>query len=97
MKPFRSISCFRADVSLLQELEEKLRAEQREMIMEDDLSRLAEAEYKDELERRAWREKEAQRIAEWEEAQRQKDLEEQEARKARSAELEVRSHTVYCI
>lgn len=59
------------------------------MVMEDDLSRLAEAEYKDELERRAWREQEAQRIAEWEEAQLLKDLAEKEARKARSAELEV--------
>lgn len=61
------------------------------MIMEDDLSRLAEAEFKEELERRAWRDKEARRIAEWEAAQAEKDLCEQEARKARSAELEVTS------
>lgn len=67
------------------------------MTMEDDLSRLAEADYKDDLERRAWREKEARRIAEWEEMQALKDLAEQDARKARSAELEVplRLHSIF--
>jgi hypothetical protein len=99
------------------------------MGMEEDLSRLAEAEYKDELERRvggdsmcslfyylmqyltmpsmpsmpscfctspkAWREAEAQRVAEWEAAQALKDAAAQLARQARSVELEVhRLHSI---
>lgn len=59
------------------------------MTMEEDLTRLAEAEYKDELERRAWRLKEEQRLAEWEQEQAEKDVADKEARLARSAELEV--------
>ena len=59
------------------------------MGIEDELSQLAEADYKEELERKAWREKEAKRLAEWEEEQNKKDIAEEEARRARAAELEV--------
>lgn len=59
------------------------------MSNEDELSKLAELEYKEELERKRVKEIEAKKIEEWEAAQRQKDLAEKEARLLRTAELEV--------
>ena len=70
-------------------------AEQRMMAIEEDLSRLAEVSYKEELQKKAWRECELKRIAEWEAIQNQKDIEESEARKKRLAELEVSMHCNY--
>lgn len=59
------------------------------MSEEDDLSRLAEDQYKDELERRRWKEREAAELAAWELLQRARDEEDKQARLARAADLEV--------
>jgi hypothetical protein len=65
------------------------------MSEEDDLSRLAEEQHKDELERRRWREREAAELAAWELQQRARDEEEARSRLARAADLEVRYVHIY--
>ena len=59
------------------------------MSNEDELSKLAELEYKEELERKRVKEIETRKILEWEAFQRQKDAADKEARLLRTAELEV--------
>jgi hypothetical protein len=66
-----------------------MRREQQEMGEEEELSRLSEEQYKEELERRLWKEKEAVELAAWEALQRERDEAENAARAARAVELEV--------
>jgi hypothetical protein len=76
-------------ITLLQEIEERIRREQQIMSDEDDLSHLVEEQYKDELERRRWKEREAAELAAWELQQRARDEADAQARQARAADLEV--------
>ena len=69
---------------------ERLRSDRMAMEVEDELSSLSEQLYHEMLEKEAWRQQEAQRLAAWEEEQRQKDELEAARRQERMAELQAK-------
>jgi ankyrin repeat protein len=71
-----------------QQARDRLHNDRSTMVMEDELSRLAEQDYKEQLERLLWEKKEKEKLAEFERALQARDAEEAEARKARMAALE---------
>lgn len=71
-----------------QEERDRLLADQTGMSMEDQLSSLAEQDYREYLERKAWQRRERERLLEWEREQKRKDELDEEQRKSRMAELE---------
>jgi ankyrin repeat protein len=71
-----------------QQARDRLHNDRSTMVMEDELSRLAEHDYKEQLERLLWEKKEKEKLAEFERALQARDAEEAEARKARMAALE---------
>jgi ankyrin repeat protein len=71
-----------------QQARDRLHNDRSTMVMEDELSRLAEHDYKEQLERLLWERKEKEKLAEFERALQARDAEEAEARKARMAALE---------
>jgi ankyrin repeat protein len=71
-----------------QQARDRLHNDRSTMVMEDELSRLAEHDYKEQLERLLWEKKEKEKLQEFERALQARDAEEAEARKARMAALE---------
>jgi ankyrin repeat protein len=71
-----------------QQARDRLHNDRSTMVMEDELSRLAEHDYKEQLERLLWEKNEKEKLAEFERALQARDAEEAEARKARMAALE---------
>lgn len=63
-------------------------ADQAQMVMEDNLSALAEQDFREQLERKLWKQREREKLVEWEKEQQKKDQLEEEQRKLRLAELE---------
>ncbi len=71
-----------------QEERDRLLADQTAMTMEDQLSTLAEQDFREYLERKEWQQRERERLLEWEREQKRKDELEEEKRKQRMTELE---------
>eukprot|EP00981_Chlorochromonas_danica_P000857 scaffold208_cov149-Ochromonas_danica.AAC.3 len=62
--------------------------DQAQMTIEDNLSALAEQDFRELLERKLWKQREREKLLEWEREQQKKDQLEEEQRKLRLAELE---------
>eukprot|EP00598_Pedospumella_elongata_P014145 CAMPEP_0184992258 /NCGR_PEP_ID=MMETSP1098-20130426/40493_1 /TAXON_ID=89044 /ORGANISM="Spumella elongata, Strain CCAP 955/1" /LENGTH=1255 /DNA_ID=CAMNT_0027517835 /DNA_START=84 /DNA_END=3851 /DNA_ORIENTATION=- len=71
-----------------QQARDRLASDRSTMVLEDDLSHLAEQDHKDKMEKLLYQQREKAKLAEWEKAQQLKDAEEAQARIARMAVLE---------
>lgn len=60
------------------------------MLIEDEISHVAELDFREEFERKEWLRKEALKMSRWEEEQRMKDIEEEKLRKERLLEMEAK-------